>query len=189
MSIGAGIASAIARGLAPEVRGSGIMVLSLAYWDPAPRGTRISRRSSGIVRHPREAGRRTQALAPGRTMSRRGAPARASRRSGGINASRRVVRPVPVPAPFPDISVHVVQAERVGGPTADRLDRVPRVVLEPGVPRQQRRVVAEAVAVPTPGAAGVFPLGLGRQAVARSPRGRSRARRRSGNRAAGPPPR
>src|SRR5262249_5403067 len=93
-------------------------------------------------------------------------PRPAMLRARGIDASGWVVGYVAVPAPFPDVAVQVVQAEPVRGPASDRLDRIPGVVLDPGVLREQARVGPEAVGIRTTRPAGVLPLGLGRQAVA-----------------------
>src|SRR5438128_2157220 len=77
---------------------------------------------AGIIRLPGEASRGAQAgsgVVPG-------SPAEHTRctplRPRGIDAGGRVVQAVPVPAPFPDVPVHVVEAEIVGGPASDRLD-------------------------------------------------------------------
>ncbi len=81
-------------------------------------------------------------------------------------ALRVVGRAVPVVAPLPDVTVHVVEAPAIGPLPADRLRLALRMRLEPGVLRQLAVGVAEAVFPGAAGAAGVLPLRLGRQPVA-----------------------
>ena len=76
-----------------------------------------------------------------------------------------VGRAVDVLAPLRDVAIHVEESPRVGLFLADRVRLLLAVV---GVPPYCREVVggAEVVGRPRAGAGGIFPLGLGRKAVA-----------------------
>src|SRR5262249_15538408 len=67
-------------------------------------------------------------------------------------------------APLPHVAVHVVEAPRVRLLLADGRIVALRVAGEPRVFTDVLRIVAEGIARLGPGAAGVFPLGLPRQA-------------------------
>src|SRR5580692_3897584 len=76
-----------------------------------------------------------------------------------------------IEAPLHDVAVHVVQAPGVRLLGADFVGRallvqfIGGILAVPGVIVEFGRIVAETVSGLAAGAAGVFPLGLGRQAV------------------------
>jgi len=71
----------------------------------------------------------------------------------------------PVRAPFPDVAVHVVEAEGVGLPRPDGVGGVARVAPMPGVLGKGFGIVAVGVGCGGSRPAGEFPFGLGRQDV------------------------
>ena len=103
--------------------------------------------------------------------------ARALGRPGRVGDRAGVVFAVPVLAPFPDVAVQVVQAERVGPiltHLAGAVEGRPRVggvgvlAIDVGLARVERGrgdVEEERLGEADGAAAGVLPLGLGRQAV------------------------
>ncbi len=72
---------------------------------------------------------------------------------------------VPVAAPFPNVSVQVVQAPRIGLFLANRMSPAARVAIKPGIVLKPGRVITECVACLTPCAAGVLPFRLGGQPI------------------------
>ena len=76
-----------------------------------------------------------------------------------------VIGIVLIEAPFGDVAVHVVEAPGVGLFLADFLILQIAVVAEPRVFAEFRGVITEGVSGGRSGAAGVFPLGFGRQAI------------------------
>src|SRR6202000_1063270 len=81
-----------------------------------------------------------------------------------------VIRIVLIDAPLSDVTVHVVEAPGIGLFLTDLVIAAiaigqDRIIDEPGVVLQLFRIVAEAVGGLGAGAAGVFPFGLGGQAI------------------------
>src|SRR5262249_62216860 len=68
-------------------------------------------------------------------------------------------------APYPDVAVHVVEAERARIPPPHRAGDRLGIGLDPGIMVEPGGIVAEAPAALAAGAAGILPLRLGRQAV------------------------
>ena len=73
---------------------------------------------------------------------------------------------VSVPNPFPDVSMHVMKAECVSPGLADGMGPAIRILAEPGVAAQFLLAPVKAVTARIVSPARVFPLSLGRQAVA-----------------------
>jgi hypothetical protein len=74
-----------------------------------------------------------------------------------------------IPGPLPDISMHAVKTELVALGLADGMGPTIGILDEPSVTGEFLFAPLEAISSRSAGAAGVFPLGLGRQAKAVAP--------------------
>src|SRR5207247_1028306 len=77
-----------------------------------------------------------------------------------------VIRIVPIPAPLPDIPVHIVEAPGIRTLLTHWMGLVVRVGGVPGELAQECRIVTEAVSGRAPRPAGILPLRLRRQPIA-----------------------
>ena len=84
--------------------------------------------------------------------------------------TRRII-PEPIPAPFPDVAVHVVEAKGVGLLLADGVGHSTAITPHPSK-LAQMGVVAEWEVVGISRAAGIFPLRLGRKPISGSTQNR-----------------
>ena len=93
-------------------------------------------------------------------------PVTAFRWSRGIGLLVFVIRTIPLPAPLPDIAVHVKESPRIRRLAACRLSGILTVGVVPGIAIQRAVVVSAEKAALCPSAAGIFPFRLGGETVA-----------------------
>src|SRR5262245_2853097 len=81
----------------------------------------------------------------------------------------RALRVEEIPAPLPDVALHVEQPPVIRPQRPHRVGAVQGILGIPGVPAQHVVRVGHRPARDAPGAAGVLPLGLRRQPIPRPP--------------------
>ncbi len=109
-------------------------------------------------RRPAVPGNAAPAAAPKDTV-------RACRGSPGISHGARRIIPVPVPAPLPDVPVHVVQSPVIGLQLPDRMGRTFRIRTIPRILGEFAFIVSKTVSRIRTSPRRIFPLGFRGQAV------------------------
>ena len=85
-----------------------------------------------------------------------------------LHAMNCVIFAEPIPAPLPDVAMHVEQAKLIASLPTNRVGSVlPEFPSNQAILSQARLIIAERIPRLRPRPAGVFPFRLGRQAIAR----------------------